>query len=157
MDKLSKGGAEWRPIFTAGLILYGFKLTSTTPENNIFSVWLLEAVLIGTLLLFAYRYVFRFHLAIIPLVVATVSIFGLLRELGFNAYPGAIPGALLGITLISLLSYYWFRTLRESQNQPVILASQVVIKKRFNLLSVRAQDSETTAETGHIVRLHTSG
>jgi hypothetical protein len=72
--------------------------------------------------------------------VATVSIFGLIRELVFNAYPAAIPGAVLGITLISLLSYYWFRTLRESQNQPVILAGQVVIRKRFNLLSVREQD-----------------
>jgi hypothetical protein len=134
VDKFSKGGAEWRPIFTAGLILCGFKLTYTTPENNIFSVWLLEGVLIGTLLLLAYRHVFRFHLATIPLVVATVSIFGLIREIVFNAYPAAIPGAVLGITLISLLSYYWFKILRESQNQPVILAGQVVIRKRFNLL-----------------------
>jgi hypothetical protein len=58
----------------------------------------------------------------------------LIRELVFNAYAAVIPGAVLGITLTGFLSYYWFRILRESQNQPVILADSTVIRKRFNLL-----------------------
>jgi hypothetical protein len=58
-----------------------------------------------------YIIVFRFHLAIIPIVTASMVILDVFQNSIYNAHPGAIPGGVLAIMLTGLLSYYWYKKL----------------------------------------------
>ena len=81
--------------------------------NGIESItyWLFSGLLLGFLLLVAYIFVIRFHLAIVPLVIAVYGITEGLKEGLYYAYPDALGAAVFGTVLIGTLSFYWFKKL----------------------------------------------
>ncbi len=114
VDNFSSCGRQRRGIIVAGLLLFGLILNGIQIDN--LTSWLAGGLVTGFILLLTYQFVFRYHLALIPLVIATASIFAVLRQGIFNAYPGAISGSVLAIILCVVLSFFWFK---RSDSGPV--------------------------------------
>lgn len=106
VDRLTNGWTRRKGVFTFGFIVLGVIATGLRIQS--LSVWVIAGPLAGMLFLLAYYFVFHFHLALIPLTGATVTILYVCPQAIFHAYPAAIPGAVLAILCTSLLALYWY-------------------------------------------------
>ena len=111
VDRLTNGWTRRKGVFTFGFIVLGVIATGLRIQS--LSLWLIAGPLAGMLLLLTYYYVFRFHLAFIPLTGAAVTILYVCPQAIFQAYPAAIPGAALAILCTSLLALYWYAQLNR--------------------------------------------
>ncbi|MEK0336543.1 MAG: hypothetical protein QQN41_03810, partial [Nitrosopumilus sp.] len=75
--------------------------------------WLISGLISGIIYLLAYLFVFRFHLALIPLALGAGTILDAMKQGIMNSYPTAIPGAVLAIILIGIISVYWYQQLSK--------------------------------------------
>ncbi len=73
--------------------------------------WLVSGLGAGVILLLAYLVVLRFHLALIPLATAMVTLLGALHEGILRAYPGALAGGILSAVLLATLGVLWVNRL----------------------------------------------
>jgi uncharacterized membrane protein (UPF0136 family) len=113
VDRFTKGWTKRKPLF-AVLFIFSMLVVSSSGVDSIF-FWLLSGLFAGIVYLLAYRFVFRFQPATIPLAVGFMIILSQLKICMYNAYSSAIPGAILSIILIGLLSYYWFNKLQGEE------------------------------------------
>jgi len=109
IDKLTKNWTYRRVFYAACMITFWLAFVAVIDDN--ISYWLVKGFSTGILLFLFYIIVFRFHLAIIPFVTASMVILDVFQKSIYNAHPGAIPGGVLAITLTGLLSYYWYKKL----------------------------------------------
>ena len=65
----------------------------------------------GIIYLLIYLFIFRFQLALIPIAFAVMVMLGELKQGVMNAFPAALPGAILAIIVVGLFSFYWYRKL----------------------------------------------
>jgi hypothetical protein len=109
MDRFTKGWTYRRVLFATFMIIFWIAFVAVIDDN--ISYWLVKGFSTGILLFLFYIIVFRFHLAIIPIVTASMVILDTLQNSIYNAHPGAILGGVLAIMLTGLLSYYWYKKL----------------------------------------------
>jgi len=85
----------------------------TTAVDSILSIpfWLLSGLLMGIVFLLTYLFIFRYALALIPIAFAVMVMLGELRQGVMNAFPAALPGAILAIIIVGVFSYYWYKKL----------------------------------------------
>ncbi len=107
--RFSKGWTQRKILFSILLILLIFIITGASVNSLRF--WLFSGLLTGIIYLLAYLFVFRFQLALVPLALGSVAVLGELKQGILNAHPSAIPGAILAIILIVLISIYWHNKL----------------------------------------------
>jgi hypothetical protein len=93
------------------LIVLGLVVAASAGVSAIWA-WLLAGILLGLLLLVAYHFIISHQVSLVLPTVATMIIFGLVREATFAAYPGAVAGSLLAVLLVGGVAFYWFRSLR---------------------------------------------
>jgi hypothetical protein len=94
--------AVWLWI-VAGLALVGTSGIDTIPS------WLILGGTTGILLLIAYLLVFRQEPALVILTTATLSVLVALRDGFQRPYPSALPGFLIGIILVGIAGWTWYR------------------------------------------------
>lgn len=109
LDKFTDCWTKRKALFSVLFILL-ILIISGSSINSLAS-WLISGLLMGIVYLLLYQYVFRFRLALIPLTFGTVMILGELKQGILNAYPAAIPAAVISIILIGLFSIYWYKKL----------------------------------------------
>jgi hypothetical protein len=95
--------AGWLWIL-AGLALVGTSGIDTMPS------WLILGGTTGVVLLVAYVLVFRQEPSLIVLTTATLSILVALRDGFQHPYPAALAGFLIGIILIGIAGWTWYRS-----------------------------------------------
>jgi hypothetical protein len=88
----------------AGLALVGTSGIDTVPS------WLILGGTTGILLLIAYLLVFRQEPALVVLTTATLSVLVALRDGFQRPYPSALPGFLIGIILVGIAGWTWYRS-----------------------------------------------
>jgi hypothetical protein len=81
----------------------------------------------GVVLVLVYQFVYRFHLALIPLTLVAMVILTTLRQGLFRAYPTAVPGAVVAMILIGLLAFYWYRQLAVGQMVEKVLPGEEAV------------------------------
>ncbi|MCP4755980.1 MAG: CPBP family intramembrane metalloprotease [Proteobacteria bacterium] len=107
LDRFSNGWTQRRVWLAPVPIMVGLALLGSRVDS--LPAWFVGGPLVGILMLLAYRFVFRFHMALIPLAVAMISIFesGLKKGM-HNVHSTALPGNVLAVMLVAALSFYWF-------------------------------------------------
>jgi len=128
LDKFTKGWTCRKVQAACIVIIFWFAFTAYYYYNDDILLWLLTAIFQGILLLYFYVSVFRFHLAIIPFATASMIILNVLKKCTYNAYPGAILGAILAIMLIGLFSYYWHRKLSVNKRNQTLMTKSIFIR-----------------------------
>jgi len=113
MDRFTLGWTKRKALFSVlltlvGLIIAGVRSVETLP------FWLLSGLAMGFILLLAYIFVLRFHLALVPLAAGVITVLAALKQGMYQAVAAALPGAVVAIGLIFLLAFYWFKqTMQE--------------------------------------------
>jgi hypothetical protein len=92
-----------------GLIIAGARSVETLP------FWLLSGLAMGFILLLAYIFVLRFHLALVPLAAGVITILAALKQGIYQAVPAALPGVLIAMVLIDIVAFYWFKQLAQEK------------------------------------------
>ena len=92
----------------------GLALVGSTSPNGIVE-WLVGGGFAALLMLVAYLLVLRHDLTLIPLAVAGGSLLTTVRLGAMGTYSTALPGAILGSTLILTTAYLWSRSLQIRQ------------------------------------------
>ncbi|MFO7888830.1 MAG: CPBP family intramembrane glutamic endopeptidase [bacterium] len=110
-DRLTKNWKKRKIIFAVLIILTGFLASGISTESLPF--FLLIGLIKGIVYLLAYVSVFRYNLSLIPLATGSLAIVKILQQGVMNAYPTAIPGAVLAIILIGVVSVYWYQLLKQ--------------------------------------------
>ena len=110
IDRLTKGWTKKRGLFALVIILFGLIYTGFHPIKSL-EYWLLSGALWGIILLLAYLFVFRYHLALVPIALVVPIMFGEVKQIVFSAFPAAVFGSVLAIILIGALSIYWYKKL----------------------------------------------
>ncbi len=99
----------------AAVLLVAFAVLGTgTPEGGAITGWLAGAVLAAVALLASYVTLLRADLTMVPLVVGTMTAFGILAQNIPEPFPGALAAAVGGAVLIAALAWWWFRALRRT-------------------------------------------
>jgi len=111
IDRFTIGWTKRRIIFAVLIVLMGFMVAGNSADSIPF--FLISGLISGVIYLLAYVFVFRFNLSLIPLALGAGAIFDILRKGIMNAYPSAVPGAVLAIILIGIVSIYWYRLLSK--------------------------------------------
>lgn len=108
--------ANWtkrQNLFRAALFLAGLLIAGTNTES--LASWLVRGFVIGILLILAFEFALRYQVAIAPVIVAGLVILGLIRELNFDAYRGAVVGNIAAIVLVILFTVAWSRSLMKQE------------------------------------------
>ncbi len=111
LDKFSAGWSKRKLMYGLLFILVIIFLGGSTSDSLGFL--LLYGVVYGIILLLAYIFVFRHHIALLAPTVAGMIILTELKKAIFAAYPAAMPGAIVAIILTILLAIFWFRRLNR--------------------------------------------
>ncbi|MDZ7359735.1 MAG: CPBP family glutamic-type intramembrane protease [candidate division KSB1 bacterium] len=114
MDRFTLSWTKRKAWFSAllmlvGLIVAGARSVETLP------FWLLSGVAMGLILLLAYVFVLRFHLALVPLAAGVITVLAALKQGIYQAVPAALPGALIATVLIGVVAFYWFKQLAREK------------------------------------------
>jgi len=106
--------ARWtKRKILAGVLLVLIVAVTTGSEVNNLLYWIGSGLLAGIVYLLAYRFVFRYMPAAVPMAIGIFLILEQIKTCVYNAYPSAIPGAILAMPLIGVLAYFWFIRLRK--------------------------------------------
>ena len=118
VERFTEGWERRRVPGMALLVLGGAAILRPGAVDTVWG-WLLGgALLAGGLLLLTAWLRPRVPLSALPWLVATVLAVDALRELAFDAFPGAAPAHLLAAGLPFLLAWRWERFLPESEDVP---------------------------------------
>jgi hypothetical protein len=100
-----------KKIFAIILLLLLGLITSGT--NSVLSIpfWLVSGLVMGIIYLLIYLFIFRYQLALIPIAFGVMIMFSELKQGVMNAFPAAMPSAILAMIIVGVFSYYWYRKL----------------------------------------------
>jgi membrane protease YdiL (CAAX protease family) len=115
MDRFTLGWTKRQALFSALLILVGLLMAGARSVETV-PFWLLSGLAMGLILLLAYIFVLRFHLALVPLAAGAITVLAALKQGLYQAVPAALPGALIATVLISFVAFYWFKQLSQEQS-----------------------------------------
>jgi membrane protease YdiL (CAAX protease family) len=102
-----------KKIFAAVLLLLLGLITSATESILSIPFWLLSGLVMGIVYILIYLFIFRCQLALIPIAFAVIVMLGELKQGVMNAFPTALPGAILAMIIVGAFSFYWYRKLAE--------------------------------------------
>ncbi|MEE9166713.1 MAG: type II CAAX endopeptidase family protein [Candidatus Neomarinimicrobiota bacterium] len=115
MDRFTRGWTKKKVTASAALVFMGVIITGSGSIDNLW-FWIVSGLELGALLLLAYLFVLRFHLALVPLIVGTMMIMGEAGDSVYRAHPASLPGTILAITLTGLFSVFWYESLRKGRS-----------------------------------------
>ncbi len=113
LDAFTRRWSRRQGAAVAVVAVLGLALAGTGDVESL-PLWLAAGLLQGALLLAAYLLVLRHDLTLVLPTVAMMVALGTVREGLLDAYPAALPGAVVGVVLMGLVLLYWFEKLRAS-------------------------------------------
>jgi hypothetical protein len=118
LGSFTDGWRRRQPVASVLLILLGLIVTGSEGVETI-PLWLVEGALTGLVLLAVWVLVLRHQPALVPVVTASGTFLGALREAVIGAYPGATVGSIVGAIAVISASWWWFQRLTsDSAFQP---------------------------------------
>ncbi len=111
LDRFTDGWTKKQWIFALLFILSIILINR--PANPDVAYWLLTGLAKGIIYLLLYIFVFRYQLALLPLTFGGLIILLEIKPAIVNAVPMAIPSTIIGIILIFVLAFYWFKLLQN--------------------------------------------
>jgi hypothetical protein len=97
---------RWASFVALGVILAGGSGIESIPE------WLIAGTVSGILLAIVYNYVLVYCWEAVPVAIATLTVFSLIQQAWFRAFPGAVVGIGIGIVILGTIAVFWERRLR---------------------------------------------
>jgi hypothetical protein len=114
VHSLGRAWSRLRVPLAALTLLFGLILAGSSGAESVVR-WLGTGLAVGVLLLVGYVLVLRFHMALVPVAVAAVTMLGALRQGVMGVFPGAVAGSVVAAVLVGVLAYYWLvRLTRDS-------------------------------------------
>lgn len=113
-DNLTAGWQRKKILAVALLLLLGLVSSGVDAVLSV-PFWLLSGLVMGIVYLLLYLFVLRFQLAIIPIAFAVTIMLSELKQGIMNAFPAALPGAILAMIVIGGFSVYWYRRLAAEE------------------------------------------
>jgi hypothetical protein len=110
LGSFTDGWRRNRPAASIFLVLLGLIVTGSEGVETI-PLWLVEGILTGLVLLAVWVLVLRHHPALVPVVTASGTVLGTLREAVIGAYPGVTPGSIIGAGAVVAASWWWLKRL----------------------------------------------
>jgi len=108
--QMTYGWTRQRLVFGPLLFIFGMLVGHVgTPQTPL--LWLAQAVISGALFLALYALALHLDLSVMPVLVGTMLILGLLRSAFRASYPGALVGSLLAVLVVAVLAWWWYRKL----------------------------------------------
>ncbi|MBI4609040.1 MAG: hypothetical protein HY726_08530 [Candidatus Rokubacteria bacterium] len=114
-NRLTENWTRRIAVGIALFILLGFTITGT---DETLQDWLVAGSMLGILISVVCIYVLQYYVALVPLALGTMSVLNMLKQGFYQAYPEALPGAIIGAVLVSSLAYYWFQALARYGSKP---------------------------------------
>ena len=115
LDKFTGKWTKSRLLFGGLTILTGILLQASSLENYIY--WIASGLLVGVALLLVYILFLRYHFNWIPLIAAVFVISGIVKEIMMNTVPSAMAGGILGVILITGISWWWFSKFKDTATE----------------------------------------
>jgi len=106
VDAVSQGWVKKRLLMTATLVAAGFMIAGADGLQTV-PRWVAEGALSGLVIWLAYVFVFRRHMALVPVAAAAISAVSILREGALRAYPGALSGSITAAILTVIIGVVW--------------------------------------------------
>jgi membrane protease YdiL (CAAX protease family) len=110
VDRFTTGWSKKKALFSILVVLLGLVITGARSVETL-PFWLLSGLLMGVVLLAAYIFILRFHLALVPLALGVVTVLTQLKQGIYQPIPAALPGAITAIILTGLFAFYWLKKL----------------------------------------------
>lgn len=114
VDRLSSGWSQRRVVVILVLGAIGFA-GAGAPAGSPLTPWIASGIIMGAALVVAYATALRADLTMVPIVLGTMAVAGVIGRGLLRPFPGALPGALAGAILLSLVAWWVFRTLRRAR------------------------------------------
>jgi len=114
VDRLTRGWTARKVLGGLCLVAVGLLLGGGPPRD--LTGWALSGLVAGLLLFVTWLYVVRFDLSLVPPAMGTMLVLSLVREGIFQAYPGAVLGATLGVILTVVMTWWWCTELRRASS-----------------------------------------
>lgn len=111
IDRVCSSWTRRRVVSIVVIVAIGF-LAGGTPAGSDAGGWALAGVITATAFAILYVGLLRFDITLVPLALAVMAAIGLLARGIAPAYPGALPGSVVGAAALVALGWYWFRALR---------------------------------------------
>ncbi len=100
-------------LFSLLFVLLGFLGAMSTTRGIV--AWAASGLLVGVLLLVAYRFVLRYDLTVLPVAVGATLILRQAENVTFAAYPGSAAGRIVAIVVLGAVAAFWAHQLREAR------------------------------------------
>ncbi|HUV12338.1 MAG TPA: hypothetical protein VMY18_01780 [Acidobacteriota bacterium] len=111
VTRISAGLRNGTVIRLLSFVVLGVFLAGASGIESI-SGWLAAGTVSGILLAVVYNYVLADCWEAVPVAIGTLTVFSLIQQAAFHAYPGAVVGSGIGIIIVSVLAVFWERSLR---------------------------------------------
>ena len=109
VGRWTNGWKQRTRLFSALLVLLGF-LGAPGVSRGIVA-WIGTGLVVGVVILLAYRFVVRYDLAVLPIAIATSMILAQAQHLTLAPYGGAFAGRLAAIVLLGVIAAIWAQKL----------------------------------------------
>jgi hypothetical protein len=120
VSALHAGTAGWtrrRVPFSLAALAVGLVLAGRGDVESPL-LWAAGGLVTGAVLLAVYVFVLRHEVALLPLATASLAALSVLGAGLRRGFTGALPGAVLGATLVLVLGYLWSRSLTTREPPP---------------------------------------
>lgn len=97
-----------RLLFTFIAALLGMDMIDLL-SMKLLPLWIILGTVIGLLILELYKRILRYNYSLIPIITGNIVILSCIQQGIFNAYPHALPIAVVKICTVTLLSLAWHR------------------------------------------------
>ncbi|MFH1762392.1 MAG: hypothetical protein ABIA63_14940, partial [bacterium] len=104
-------------LFSLLLILLGIISVGIKNIDSLY-FWLITGAVFGITLLLLYNTVLKINLSVIPCAAGSFLILDQIKQVIFNAYPAVIPGVVITIIIIMILSFYWAKAVKGKNIRP---------------------------------------
>jgi len=151
IDRLTKGWTVRRILISSATIVFSLAYVAVLRQD--ISLWLLQGIFSGIILLLFYIFVFRNDISIIPITSAAISILALIQVGAERAYSGAVPGALITIVIIGSSSFYLLKKMSNSSDGNNCRETETIFKKHNLLKSFSELDDNKNQIFRDSVRL----
>ncbi|MBI2712050.1 MAG: CPBP family intramembrane metalloprotease [Bdellovibrio sp.] len=98
------------------LLLTGFSFCVCAITAESLSVWVGLSLGLAVFSVLTYSLILRTHLSLVPLATASVSVVQIIKQIRIHPYTGGSFHGVLGIALVLITSWIWFRSLRVNES-----------------------------------------
>lgn len=111
LDRFTEGWTKKLWLYAPLFVLIILMLTQPTAPG--FGFWLALGLIKGVIYLLMYVFIFRYHLSLVPIVFAAITLLSEIKVAIIGAIPSAIAATIFAVLIIFGMALYWNRNLQK--------------------------------------------